>query len=154
MAKSSSIKKVLSPKAWYLLAAGGVALAADGTRRLLRRRRKESQTTVTQMERGEAIPVIDERLPAETPRQAAPVATATPTAKPTKRANAAKAVAPDDLTAIKGIGPVFAKRLNEAGITTYADLAAAAADHLREMTNATATADPEEWIAQARAMGQ
>jgi large subunit ribosomal protein L21 len=51
------------------------------------------------------------------------------------------------LTEIKGIGPVFAKRLAEAGITTFAALAEASPEHLREVTKATA--DPDEWIAQA-----
>jgi len=58
----------------------------------------------------------------------------------------------DELRAIKGIGPVFAKRLNEAGIVTFADVAAASADQLREVTHATAVANPEEWIAEARSM--
>lgn len=139
MSKSKS--KILSPKAWYLVAAGGVALAADGARRLIRRRRTGKTAPDTGYQASESIPITDDR-PAEAPLRAA----ASPQA-PT----AAKAAA-DDLTAIKGIGPVFAKRLNEAGIVTFADVAAASADQLREVTHATAVANPEEWIAEARSM--
>lgn len=139
MSKSKS--KILSPKAWYLVAAGGVALAADGTRRLIRRRRTGKTAPDSRYQASESIPVTDDR-PAEAPLRAA-ASPQVPTA--------AKAAA-DDLTAIKGIGPVFAKRLNEAGIVTFADVAAASADQLREVTHATAVANPEEWIAEARSM--
>lgn len=133
--------KILSPKAWYLLAAGGVALAADGTRRLLRRRRQERQVSPDRHGQGESIPVTDYRSAAASAPQAERIAATVP-------ANGAA----DDLTTIKGIGPVFAKRLNDAGIATFADLARASAGHLREVTNASAVADPEEWIAQAQSM--
>ncbi|MDX1415018.1 MAG: DUF4332 domain-containing protein [Candidatus Promineifilaceae bacterium] len=57
----------------------------------------------------------------------------------------------DDLTSIKGIGPTFARRLKEAGITTYEELAALSADQLREITQAADwQADPNEWILQAK----
>ena len=35
------MSKITNPKAWYLLGAGAVALAADGARRLLRGRRAD-----------------------------------------------------------------------------------------------------------------
>ena len=55
---------------------------------------------------------------------------------------------PDDLTAIKGIGPVFATRLNKAGIFTYAQLAAQTAEKIQFITQVTRW-DPADWIAEA-----
>lgn len=61
--------------------------------------------------------------------------------------------AAQDLTEIKGIGPTYARRLHAVGIMTYADVANADPEYLREVTRATgAQADPEAWIAEARAM--
>ena len=59
----------------------------------------------------------------------------------------------DDLTSITGIGPAFAKRLQEAGITTYQALAALTAEQIKEITRvADWQADPDEWIVAAKAM--
>lgn len=55
----------------------------------------------------------------------------------------------DDLTLIGGIGPTFAQRLYDAGITTFAALAARSADDLRAITQARATANPQAWIDEA-----
>ena len=161
------MSKITSPKAWYLLGAGAVALAADGARRLLRRRRADGAAGY----RSTEIPMETE---AKTPTDA-PVVTAEPTAEAkakTKKAveamaeetKAAKSqatetatrtaeavLAADDLTEIKGIGPVFAERLRQAGITTFADVAKASPDQLREVTHATSVANPDEWIEQAQA---
>ena len=54
----------------------------------------------------------------------------------------------DDLSLIQGIGPAYAKRLNEAGIKTFADLASADPEHLREVTGVSRW-DPNDWITQA-----
>jgi hypothetical protein len=54
----------------------------------------------------------------------------------------------DDLTVVKGIGPVYADRLTEAGITTFAELAAADIDAVCEaakVSESTATS----WMEQA-----
>lgn len=68
-----------------------------------------------------------------------------PTAEPARR---------DRLEAIKGIGPVFAKRLQAAGITSYQQLAGTSPDRIREIVSAQPwqAVEAEEWIAQAREM--
>ncbi len=72
---------------------------------------------------------------AATPKAAAPVANE-PTAE---KASAAS----DDLTAITGVGPAAAKKLIEAGITSYAALAAVDVDTF------DAVKVKPEWVAQA-----
>ena len=58
------------------------------------------------------------------------------------------AAQPDDLTEVKGIGPVFSARLAEAGITTFAGLAAADAAAIAETIGAR-DSQVEDWIGQA-----
>jgi predicted flap endonuclease-1-like 5' DNA nuclease len=43
----------------------------------------------------------------------------------TTTAGAAESAEVDDLTEVKGIGPVYAERLTDAGVTTFAELAEA-----------------------------
>jgi predicted flap endonuclease-1-like 5' DNA nuclease len=60
--------------------------------------------------------------------------------------------AADDLTLINGIGPAYALRLKEAGITTFAQLAALTPDQLRQIARLKVwQGEPGEWIAQAKA---
>lgn len=58
----------------------------------------------------------------------------------------------DHLEDINGIGPVFAQRLNEAGINTFADLAAQTPERVKEIISPKnwQAVDPEGWISQAR----
>ena len=58
----------------------------------------------------------------------------------------AAAAAGDDLTAITGVGPAAAKKLNEAGITTYAELAAVNPETFE------ATKVKPEWVEQAKTL--
>ena len=70
----------------------------------------------------------------------APVKAAKPKAAPkTEAAPAPKAKAdakPDDLKKIEGIGPKTAEHFNNAGIVSFADLAAASQDQLRSILDA------------------
>jgi NADH-quinone oxidoreductase subunit I len=66
---------------------------------------------------------------------------------------AATPAAPDDLQVIEGIGPKIAKTLNNAGITTFAQLAATEASRLEQLlveANLRRLADPATWPEQAK----
>lgn len=60
-------------------------------------------------------------------------------------------VTPDDLVRLEGIGPRVARVLNEAGITTFAGLAAASAADLQKILSAAGLQmmNAEGWIEQA-----
>jgi len=62
----------------------------------------------------------------------------------------------DDLTRIQGIGNVFARKLQEAGISTYAQLAAQSPDHLAAICQAPDWRKPDyqSWIYQAQKLSQ
>lgn len=87
--------------------------------------------------------------------EAAPAKPAKADAKPAKAPAKAKAAAgADDLTQLNGVGPAFAKKLAEAGVTTFAQVAAwTEADLERldgEIAGLKAKAESGEWIAQAK----
>ncbi len=69
------MSKITNPKAWYLLGAGAVALAADGARRLLRRRRADGSAGY----RSAEVP-MEADAPAKV-ATTAPVVTSAPTAE-------------------------------------------------------------------------
>ena len=62
--------------------------------------------------------------------------------------------APDDLEPIKGIGKVFEQRLYDAGIRTYARLAAATPEELASICGGNMPVKPDfaSWIEQARSL--
>jgi predicted flap endonuclease-1-like 5' DNA nuclease len=66
-----------------------------------------------------------------------------------------KGKAQDDLTVIRGIGPKFAAQLAAAGIASFAALAAATPDQLREAAKAPTwqQVDYDTWIAEAKTLG-
>ena len=78
------------------------------------------------------------------PKAAAPAAAP----KAAKAAPVAAAAGADDLTAITGVGPAAAKKLNEAGITTYAQLAAV------DAASFEAAKVKPEWVEQAKELAK
>lgn len=82
--------------------------------------------------------------------------TAATEAAPAKAEKATEATAStaDDLTLIEGVGPKGAEVLNAAGIHTYADLAAATAEKIKEILDASEgnfnAADTTTWPEQAQ----
>jgi len=66
---------------------------------------------------------------------------------------ASASAAQDDLKRIEGIGPVMERVLNEAGITTFADLAARTPEELQAILDAAGVrriTSPETWPEQAK----
>lgn len=63
---------------------------------------------------------------------------------------------PDDLTILEGIGPKVASVLNEAGIVSFAQLATANPEQVREVLKKAGLQmlDPQGWIEQARLAAQ
>lgn len=103
----------------------------------------------------------DTRPEAERPRHAPAVVTSaqdvvTPSGARVTRmpaaAPAATAAGPDDLKKIEGIGPAMARILNEAGITTFAALAAKSPAELQAILDAAGApriTNPATWPEQA-----
>jgi len=55
----------------------------------------------------------------------------------------------DKLEVIGGIGPASARRFNDAGVFTYAQLAALSPEQIQQITS-TSRWDPADWINEAR----
>ena len=79
---------------------------------------------------------------------AAPAAAAAPARKAAKAEAPAAAAASDDLTAITGVGPAAAKKLADAGITSYAQLAAV------DVETFDAVKVKPEWVEQAKELAK
>ena len=83
---------------------------------------------------------------------AKPAARATATLVPAAPVSAAKSYDQGDLEAIEGIGPKIAGVLRDAGVTTFAQLAATEGSALSEILQAASIrlADPATWPEQAQ----
>lgn len=86
----------------------------------------------------------------------APAKAEKPAAKAAPKAKAAPAAkaAHDDLTQLNGVGPAYAKKLNEAGITSFAQVAAWKAADLdaldADIPGIKAKAESGDWVKQAK----
>ncbi len=90
--------------------------------------------------------VLKEQSRSKRHMAAKPVATPPPAAVPAKGK-----ITAEDLKVIRGIGSSMEKRLNQAGIFTFIQLAASTPEKLRQVLgNAARLAKVESWITQAR----
>ena len=111
-----------------------------------------------------AAPKKDEAPKKETAPKAeakAPAAKKEAAEKPAAKKAAPKKEAapatPDDLTKMKGLGKVFAGKLEAEGITTYAQIAKmtkADIDALEEKIGAAGKFESNDWVAQAKALAK
>ena len=121
----------------------GMLVAAGSLFFLIRRLLGEGERDPSPSRSGPVTSPVPPERPAAAPMQRA--------AKPLP-APAAEDLPDDDLTEINGIGATYARRLHQAGIRTFADLAALTAEEARKLAKAQPwQADPADWIAQAEA---
>jgi large subunit ribosomal protein L21 len=96
---------------------------------------------------------VKEEAPKPAKKAAAPKAEAKPAAAvPAGALFAAPEGAPDDLKLIKGVGPVLEKKLNDFGVTKFAQVAAFTRDDIEKLDEALSfkgRIDRDEWLAQA-----
>ena len=115
--------------------------------------KKEDKGRGGRDDRGKGKPTSEKAAPAK--KDAPAPATAENKAAATTPAAAAEATtAKDDLKKIEGVGPKIEQLFNEAGITTYAALAATSADKMKEILTAAGSRfaghDPGTWGQQAQ----
>ncbi|WP_282151202.1 50S ribosomal protein L21 [Ruegeria atlantica] len=122
-----------------------------------RRRKHSSKRTVGHRQKLTLVKITDilasgaDKSGIKAATGSAPAGEAAPVAKkPAKKAEAkaeAPAAAADDLTQLTGVGPAAAKKLNEAGIESFAALAALSDDQIAAIE--TVKVKPE-WVEQAK----
>lgn len=90
---------------------------------------------------------------AEAPKAAAPKAAAKAEAKPKAAKPAKDAAGGDDLKTLSGVGPALEKKLHEAGVTTFAQIAAWTKADIAEMDDKLSfkgRIEREGWVDQAK----
>lgn len=127
-----------------------------------KRRRQNYRRTKGHRQWGTVVRIAEIVAPGEKAKTALKSTTAAPKAaeapKAAAKAAAPKAAAADALTELTGVGPALATKLNEAGITTFAQVAAwteADLDALSEtITGLKAKAEKNDWINAAKALAK
>ena len=104
---------------------------------------------------GETVKRIDgTEVPLTTPWLGAGTETAKPKAKKAKKeAVAEPAIGADDLKKLSGVGPKLEQKLHDAGVTTFAQIAAWTPDDVAAMDEKLSfkgRIDRDGWIAQAK----
>jgi large subunit ribosomal protein L21 len=107
----------------------------------------KAKTAKTEAPKAEAKAEKPAAKKAEAPKAA-------PKAEAPKKEAPKAAAANDDLTQLTGVGPAFAKKLNEAGVTGFAQIAAwdaAEIDRLDgEISGLKTKAEKGDWVAEAK----
>ncbi|WP_170760623.1 50S ribosomal protein L21 [Ruegeria lacuscaerulensis] len=128
-----------------------------------RRRKHSSKRTVGHRQKLTLVKITDilssgaDKSGIKAATGSAPAGEVAPAAKkPAKKAEAkaeapAAAAAADDLTALTGVGPAAAKKLNEAGIESFAALAALSDEQIAAIE--TVKVKPE-WVEQAKELAK
>ncbi|MFT5122558.1 MAG: putative flap endonuclease-1-like 5' DNA nuclease [Verrucomicrobiales bacterium] len=116
---------------------------------------KGSAPRVKDLARTSSLTSVSEAAQRASIRQPKSKAAATAKKAPAKNATAGKAK--NDLKKINGVGPVIEKRLNKAGVSTYAEIAAWTAKDVKSWSDELAFGDRitrEKWVAQAKKLAK
>ncbi|WP_243612348.1 helix-hairpin-helix domain-containing protein [Shimia aestuarii] len=103
-----------------------------------------------------STPAAPKAEPAPAPEAApAPAAEPAPAAAPVETPVAAASTGPDDLKKLKGVGPKIEEKLNAAGVTSFAQIAAWDADDIAKMDDLLAFKGRiarDGWVEQAKTL--
>ena len=143
------------------LVAGATVTAelAQQTRgpKLITRKKRQRQTyrrTIGHRQDLTEVTITSINTDGKAPKKAAAKKEEPKAEKPAAAPKAAAATSGgDDLTKIKGLGKVFAEKLNGEGITTFAQIAALSAaeiEKLEEALGASGKFEKNDWVAQAK----
>ena len=137
-------------------AKGTVNVAPDVMTRREKGVKADKSGKVSKADKKTAAPKAEKPVKKAAPKpKPAPKAKAEPKEKAPAKKAAAKKDKPDDLTKISGIGPVFAKRLADEGIVTYADVAKLTKKRIAELDeklDLKNNIDNDDWPGQAKAL--
>ena len=129
-------------------------IKGDKVIKFVKRRRKHSSKRTVGHRQKLTLVKITEILSSGADASGVKVATgkgdAAPAAKAAPKAKAA-ATASDDLTQLTGVGPAAAKKLEAAGLTTFAQIAALSED---DIAGIDAVKIKPEWVEQAKELAQ
>lgn len=148
---------LLIPLLWWLRRSGGPQRAADHAHNAptpTKASPADEETVTAATETATSAPPSPAvtSAPAETPQPGPTLAAAVQeAAPPTRRAQAS--TKPDDLTIIEGIGPKISRLLQDKGIKTFAELAAADLNRVEEILSEAGLSnitEPSTWPEQAQ----
>ncbi len=149
-------RTILGSLAGLAVAVAGVALFIWLLWWLWSRREEEEEqeAPVIELKTEPLAPAVEEEEAEAPAAEAEPVEEAEAPAAEAEPVEEVEAPAPDDLTRIEGIGPKISSVLQEAGITTFAQLADTDPASLEEILEASdprlrRLADPATWPEQA-----
>ena len=139
-----------------LVAAAAAAVGAVGAATWAKRRKGVPAVASGAKARGSMAPGVEQEPLAEDVPPVNPDLASDPPASASAPAASGEAGSGDDLTAIRGLGRVKAARLAEAGVTSYAQLAAWSDDDIADIGLRIGTSPGqikrEDWVGQARSL--
>ena len=153
-ADKSGVKAAIGGAGFAVAAAAGLAKAPEKKAAKKAEKKAEPKKAAAKKAEKKAEPKKAAPKKAEAKAEAPKKADAK-TAAPKKAA--AKSDKGDDLSQINGVGPVIVKKLNKAGVTTFAQIAAWTAADVTDMDEKLAfkgRIEREDWIAQAKKLAK